>query len=135
MRKGDILYIMNINVMVAAVVAAVCLAGFYAAYLYGRKTKKFRWSEYEAIILVPILCTFILAYVYGVVILYDFLVSAIVGMLLEYTIGFVYHKTLNQRFWIYTRYTIGNGYTSWLTLPFWGFAGIVFWLIGKNVGI
>jgi hypothetical protein len=109
------------------------LLGFYLAYLYGRKTIIFKWSEYMAIIITPLLCTLFLVYLYGLVIITLFFLSSILGFALEYFIGLTYHKTLNRRLWIYQRYSVG-GYTSYLTLPIWGCAGILFWLLSKSLG-
>lgn len=99
--------------------------GFYLAYLYGRKTKRFRWSEYIATLFIPTLFIFIQAHYIGVQILYLFFVSCVAGFLLEYIVGLTYHKTLNQRLWTYKRLSVG-GYTSLLSIPIWGVAGVVF---------
>lgn len=40
----------------------ISLIGFYLAYLYGHKTKVFRWSEYIAIMIWPLLSIIGLAY-------------------------------------------------------------------------
>jgi hypothetical protein len=122
----------NYFLMLAIFLSATFL-GFYLAYLYGRKTTKFRWSEYAAILAVPLLCTLFLAYLYGEIIIELFFISSVFGFWLEYIVGLTYHKTLNKRLWIYQRYSIG-GYTSYLSLPIWGYAGILFWLLGKTLG-
>ena len=108
--------------------------GFYIAYLYGRKTKRFRWSEYVALFIFPFSTVLVIAYLNGPRIIAFFLISAFVGFTLEYILGLSYEKTLNSRLWEYKRYSIG-GYTSMLTLPFWGVAGVVFWFLAKVVGL
>ena len=111
------------------------IAGGYVAYLYGRKVRRFRWSEYVAILVVPTLCSVSLVYFYGVKIIYFFFASCIVGFGLEYILGLAYHKTLNRRLWAYNdRFSI-SGYTSLLTIPIWGCAGIVFFILGKSIGV
>lgn len=110
------------------------LVGFYLAYLYGRKTKKFRWSEYLAIIILPLACISFLSYLEGFKILILFILSCFVGFALEYIVGLTYHKTLNERLWKYNRFGFG-GYTSFLSLPLWGIAGIVFYFLGKMIGL
>ena len=112
----------------------ICLAGFYLAYLYGHKTRRFRWSEYLAIIIWPLVCIALLVYVYGSKILTLFLVSAVLGFFLEYIIGLTYEKTLNSKLWVYKRLSI-QGYTSLLSVPIWGIAGIVFYFISKMIGL
>jgi len=106
---------------------AICFLGFYLAYLYGRKTRKFRWSEYLAIIILPLFCVAYLSIFVDLRILNLFLLSGFVGFLLEYAVGLTFHKTLNIRLWEYKFYSI-DGYTSLLTIPVWSIAGIVFWL-------
>lgn len=110
------------------------LVGFYLAYLYGHKTKRFRWSEYLAIIVWPILFILFLAYYINIRILNFFVYSSIIGFFAEYTLGFIYFKVLNQKLWEYKRLSIG-GYTSLLSIPLWGVGGVVFWFIGKLAGI
>ena len=112
----------------------VSLVGFYLAYLYGRKTKRFKWSEYSAILAGPVLSIIILAVLIDIKILTLFLVSASVGFLLEYVVGLTYHKTLNKRLWRYERLSI-DGYSSLLSVPIWGIAGVIFWFLGKMIGL
>jgi uncharacterized membrane protein len=84
---------------------------------------------------VPVILSLGLSLLYGLKILDLFLKSAIIGFLLEYVSGYSYHKTLNRQLWKYDRFAVGGGYTSWLTLPMWGVAGIIFWLLSKSVGL
>lgn len=56
-----------------------------------------------------------------------FVSFALLGTLAEWIIGFFYHKIVGQRLWTYHRYSIG-GYTSFLSLPMWGLAGLIFYL-------
>ena len=120
--------------LILIVFGLLSLLGFYFSILYGRKTKLFRWSEYVALMFVPVVCSLGLAYFFGNKVILLFIRSAIIGIVLEYGLGFVYHKTLNKRLWTYERFKIG-GYASWLTIPMWGVAGVIFWLISKSVGL
>ncbi len=110
------------------------IIGIYLAYLFGKKTKKFRWSEYIAILFIPVIGSLSLSYFYGKEVVYLFFISSIIGFILEYMIGLAYHKTLNKRLWTYDRLSV-HGYTSLLTFPMWGVAGIVFWLISRSIGL
>lgn len=112
----------------------VSLTGMVGAYLFGRDTKKFRWSEYIALLFAPVVGSLSLSYFYGVKVIYLFFFSSLLGFVLEYSLGFVYHKTLNKRLWTYSRYSVG-GYTSLLTFPMWGVAGIIFWLLSSYINI
>ncbi|MBI4086734.1 hypothetical protein HY416_01995 [Candidatus Kaiserbacteria bacterium] len=109
--------------------------GVYIAYLYGRNTKKFRWSEYVVFISVPVVGCLSLGYIYGAKIIQFFIASAIVGFFLEYVVGLAYNKILNRHLWYYSRLKVGNGYTSLLVIPMWGVAGVLFWLLAQNVGL
>ena len=135
--RGDknlrIANIMNIPLL-SIIFLGLCFLGFYLAYLYGHKIKKFRWSEYFALIILPILCVLYLSIFYDIRILSLFIISSFVGFFLEYIIGFAYHQTLNKRLWKYKRLSV-NGYTSLLSIPLWGIGGVVFWLISEMVGL
>ena len=120
--------------LVGIFLSLVSLIGMFLAYLYGRKVEKFRWSEYVLLLIAPVGGCFALTFLYGIRIVYMFVLSAVVGFIFEYSVGLIYHKTLNRRLWNYSRYSVG-GYTSWLTLPMWGVAGIVFWLLSASLGL
>lgn len=123
-----------VMISTATVLLLVSLIGMYLAYLYGRHVKKFRWSEYVLLLIVPVISSLSLSYVYGIKIIYFFLLSAFVGFGLEYALGLAYHKTLNYRLWSYSRFNVG-GYTSLLTFPMWGVAGVVFWVLSESIGL
>jgi hypothetical protein len=110
------------------------LIGFYFAYLYGRKTTKFKWSEYFAMIIVPIIFVIYLIIFVDVKIFYLFVFSALTGFVAEGIIGFAYHKILNKKLWTYNRLSI-KGYTSFLSIPLWGIGGVLFWLLSKIAGL
>jgi len=113
----------------------ITLIGFYLAYLYGRKTNGFRWNEYLAIIICPLLFILWLAVYVNPRIIILFISSAFIGLVLEYILGITYHKVENQKLWHYNdRFSI-NGYTSYLTLPIWGVAGVMGWFLSKIIGL
>lgn len=111
----------------------IFIFGLVFASWYGRKTKKFRWSEYVLLIIFPVLALIWLSKIFGVIIWNIYLVSMLAGEMLEYFVGWAYHKTEGKRLWEYKRASI-SGYTSWLSLPFWGIAGILFFLLAKAFG-
>ncbi len=108
--------------------------GFYLAYLYGRKTKQFKWSEYILLVIWPVIFVFGFAYFIDIKIINMFIISSFIGFVLEYILGFSYYKTLNKKLWEYNRLSVG-GYTSLLSIPFWGVAGVFFWFLSKIVGL
>lgn len=115
---------------------SIFIGGLLLACWYGRKTKRFRWSEYIALFLLPSLFLIWLIFNHGLVVLMFCLGTAVLGTLFEGLIGWAYHKTIASKFWEYKRLPIfGQGYTSWLALPFWGFVGVVFFLLMKVFGL
>lgn len=120
--------------ILGTIIIIVDFLGFYLAYLYGRKTKNFHWNEYIVIIILPLIGVFVFAYLIDIKILVLFIISSFAGFIFEYILGFTYHKTLNKRLWTYNRLSI-NGYTSLLSIPFWGIAGVAFWFFSKIIGL
>lgn len=104
--------------------------------LYFKFTKKkfkehhFSFSRYFYLLLFPILGTIIIIQKNSSRLLIVFLTFSLIGTLLEWLIGFFYHKIVGQRLWTYHRFSL-TGYTSWLCLPLWGLAGILFWLLAR----
>lgn len=125
---------MDLLKIIAPLCVIFCFAGFFLAYLYGKKTKNFKWSEYLLIIIWPTLCVLYMAYLYGLGIIVLYLASCWVGFVLEYLLGLIYHKVLNKKLWTYNRYSV-NGYTSFLSIPFWGVGGVVFYFLAKLLGL
>lgn len=85
-------------------------------------------------IIVPFLFVIYLIIFVNIKILYLFIYSAIIGFIAEGFVGFVYDKVLNKRLWTYNRFHI-KGYTSFLSIPLWGIAGVAFWFISKLAGL
>jgi len=125
---------MNKITILGSIIILLDLIGFYLAYLYGRKTKYFLWREYLAILIFPLIGVLAFALLIDIKVLILFIVSSFVGFILEYILGLTYYKTLNKRLWKYDRLNL-SGYTSWLSLPFWGIAGVTFWFFAKVVGL
>ena len=63
-----------------------------------------------------------------------FLMSAIIGTILEGMLGKFIHRFFGVRIWTYKYGSIGN-FTSLYSLPYWGAAGLVFVSIGKFFGL
>lgn len=94
------------------------------------KTHHFSLGKYLYFIFIPTFGAWVVYNAYGHSILYAFGLFAIVGTLIEFLLGMFYDKIIGQRLWTYHRYAIG-GYTSLLSIPLWGFAGVVFWLLAR----
>lgn len=78
----------------------------------------------------PILGVLVLSYFEGIRILLYFLICGVIGFILEIRLNLNFEKILGEKFYIYKKLTL-KGYSSILTLPFWGTAGIVFLTIAK----
>lgn len=105
------------------------ILGFILAARYGRSTKKFLWREYFALLVAPAVGLVGLIILFGTKPLFAFITLALIGPASEWLLGFMYHKTLGTRLWLYERYCLPGRYTSWLTIPMWGFAGIFLQLV------
>lgn len=80
----------------------------------------------------PLVALFVLVFFKGISILEVFLLFAFCGPILEWLIGYAYHAFIGQNLWTYHRYAI-TGYTSFLTLPFWGIGGVLFYMLAQVI--
>ena len=62
-----------------------------------------------------------------------FLVFGTVGTILEWFLGYAYHKVVGTRLWTYHQYSI-SGYTSLLSIPLWSLGGFFFWSLSNLIG-
>jgi len=104
------------------------------AYWYGHKTKEWRWSEYFLMTLAPFAGMIFLAWLEGFKIIIFFILSGLVGLTGEFVLGFSCDKILGRKLWRYSKLSL-SGYTSLLTLPFWGGAGILFLILAKLLSL
>jgi hypothetical protein len=110
------------------------LLGSLIAVWYGKKRQGWYWREYFVMIFWPILGVLVLSYFEGLKILLYFLVCALIGFFLEIRLNVNFEKILGEKFYVYRKLTL-KGYSSILTLPFWGAAGTVFLTIAKIFGL
>lgn len=114
----------------------VIVAVLIFAYFYGRKTRKWRWSEYFLMAFAPLGGAIFLSYYEGPKVLVFFFWSAWIGTILELALGWLSEKTLGRKMWVYNYSKLSLGrYTSLLVMPFWGGAGLVFWLLAQLFGL
>ncbi len=81
-------------------------------------------------LLFPLLAFLLVTYTFGYSPIKVFLIFALAGTALEWSIGFSYHRIVGQRLWTYHRDSL-SGYTSFLGTPVWGLLGILTWLLAK----
>ncbi|MFZ6034668.1 MAG: putative ABC transporter permease [Patescibacteria group bacterium] len=91
----------------------------------------FSYSRYLFLLLFPLVATFVTLGQNGNTLSKVFISFALLGTFLEWLIGFSYHMVVGQRLWTYHRLSL-NGYTSVLSIPLWGLAGALFYLLGKT---
>lgn len=107
--------------------------GAIAAFYYGKNTKNFRWPEYLLLVGFPVIGVILLSLKFGITPMRVFVQGMVVLPILESLTGFVYHKVLGARLWIYERYPAPGKYTSYLTLPIWGSGAVLLWLIAHDL--
>ena len=94
------------------------------------KEHHFTWGKYLYYLLFPLLTFGVSIYENGWNVVQVFLIFAFLGTFLEWMVGFTYHKIVGVRLWTYHKYSITR-YTSFLSIPLWGFAGILFWHLAR----
>lgn len=115
-------------------VAITSLIGFYFAYQYSKRFRTFSWKEYAVLVIATIISVVPIMVTYGKSTLLLFALSILFGLTLEHLVGYLLHKSLKRHIWRYYRFTLG-GYTSLLIAPFWGMAGLFFFLLSKTLGL
>ena len=96
------------------------------------KMNRFTWVRYVLFIATPLAMSGLIFFALGLRYLTVFFITAFIGTFGEWAVGYYYHHILGKRLWIYRRMSIG-GYTSWLIVPLWGFAGIFFAYFGSLI--
>lgn len=100
--------------------------GYYFAYLHAHRNHRFNWFGFVSIIIWPMLYVVFLAALNGNKVLLLFFLSGLIGLFLEYGLGWIYYKLEGKKLWKYSQWNI-NGYISWLCIPVWAIAGVIFW--------
>ena len=92
--------------------------------------RSFSWWHYLFFISFPMTVSLLVLISFGWPLISVFVFSAVLGTLCEWLLGFYYERIIGQKLWRYKRLNI-SGYTSWLVVPVWGCAGLLFVVIGK----
>lgn len=88
------------------------------------KEHHFTLGKYLFYLLFPIVGLFIIFNQLGLSVLQVFVTFSVVGTVLEWLVGFTYHHVVGVRLWTYHKYALTR-YTSFLSIPLWGFFGVV----------
>lgn len=101
---------------------------------YRKKFKKYnyKFSRYLFYLFFPLLALLFSLFFTGTKVIHVFFVFSILGTFLEWLAGFAYHMVMGQRLWTYHRFSLTT-YTSWLSVPLWGIAGVFFWLLKEFI--
>jgi hypothetical protein len=105
---------------------------FAATGEHFKKHPRFKIGSYLYLLLFPIIATVAVVNVYGPIMIKAFIAFAAIGTFFEWGFGKAYHLVVGQKLWTYHRLSV-EGYTSILSAPVWGMAGILFWLLGQTV--
>lgn len=87
-------------------------------------------GKYLFFLLFPMTAFIILLKTEGWTVGQVFITFAILGTLAEWIMGYTYHQIVGQRLWTYHKYSLSH-YTSWLSVPLWGLAGVMFFLLAR----
>jgi hypothetical protein len=104
------------------------------SYYLGVKKKLF-FAEFFLIFTVPLISSYFLYLYEGGVVILVFLEWFLLGPFLEAIIGYTYLNITGKHLWIYERYGILNRTTSYLSAPFWAFAGLGVWSLNELIKI
>lgn len=120
-------------VVVGVGLESVAVKSYYLITKTHYKEHHFSWGKYLFLLSFPLFATGYAIFREGSSLINVFIIFSFVGTLLELLIGLAYHKIVGQRLWTYHKYTLSE-YTSLLSIPLWGLAGVLFWLMVKALG-
>jgi len=121
-----------ISIVIGGVVLeVVILHTFFFLTKRKAETKKFSVIRYLYLLSFPLLATYILFFRTDERLLKVFIFFSIFGAVIEWLVGFFYHKVVGQKLWTYHYFPWFNSYTSWMSMPLWGLAGVMFWLAAR----
>jgi uncharacterized membrane protein len=117
---------MSFSLILTVVIFLIFILFWFFAYFF--KRNKFQKTSLIFFISAPIISFLFTLNYYGIKIIYIFISFIIFGTLGEFCFGYLYHKIFKKKLWEYKTMKLGkNGYTSLLSVPFWGMAGLMFW--------
>ncbi len=121
----------------AMIIGGVILEGAFTLAYYkithkNLKAYHFTIGRYVFLLILPLIGSIVIYHLQGISILRAFLFFAVIGPIFEWAVGFAYKQIMGRNLWSYYRYSI-NRHTSLLAIPFWGLAGILFYLFALVV--
>lgn len=132
MTQAQFLFLFYLGLMLISFIFEIGFSKLHFHLNKTSKSRKFNLARYIIFLFFPLLTTFIAAYLSSLPFIYVFFAFAFLGTFLEWTIGYAYNKVMGIKMWKYYRWSIG-GYTSLLSIPIWGMAGVFFWLLVRAI--
>ena len=109
------------------------ILGFVVTYLFRPRVRKFSWQEYTILLSGPFVGLVLIIYMLGPLPFYIFVLVSFGFTLAECIVVFTYHKIMGSHLWIYERLNLPGKYTSFLSIPLWGFWATFLWLIFRVI--
>jgi hypothetical protein len=123
-------FLLFIALVAGGVLLEVVLFKLFLSFVRSRLSADFILLKYCYLLSIPLLAVLVIMQRTGTVVLYVFFITSLVGTLFEFLAGFAYKRVTGERLWTYHRYTVSE-YTSMLSLPMWGLAGVLLWLLAR----
>lgn len=120
------MYVTLLQIITALIILiAVSIISERILRSHKKRHAKFTWRHYLFYVSFPLSVSAFIIYSYDNRLALVFVGSMVLGTVFEWLLGYYYHDIVGQKLWTYKKYAI-SGYTSWLAMPLWGFAGVLF---------
>ena len=123
-------FLLFITLVAGGVSFEVVTFKLFVSFVRPGSPTKFHLIKYCYLLSLPTVAMFVIMHRTGVVILYMFLTTSLVGPIFEWLAGYCYEYIMGKRLWTYHHYAM-NEYTSILSIPLWGFVGVLLWLVAQ----
>jgi len=116
--------------IIGGVVCEGIFSHVYRKHIKKKPKVRFSFLRYFFLLLLPIIGTLITFLLAGIPAIKTFFIFTLLGPIFEWCVGFSYESIVGEKLWTYQKYSI-TGNTSLLAIPFWGFAGILFYYLAR----
>jgi hypothetical protein len=123
-------FLLFIALVAGGVFSEVVIFKLIVFFVRPPSSTMFHLIKYCYLLSLPTLAVLVTMQRIGIVVLYVFITTSLVGPLFEWLAGFTYEYIVGKRLWTYHHYGMSQ-YTSILAIPLWGFAGVLLWLVGQ----
>lgn len=128
----------NLIIFLGLVMAGLLLEIVVSKTIFVKSKKHFKkhhffFSRFIFLAIAPLMAVFFISTKTTMPLIQIFIVFSIFGTFLEWFIGFSFDRIMGSKLWTYHFMPIGirSKYTSFLSIPIWGAAGVLFWLLVK----